>query len=177
MNPAIRLLVQYAHYHRDPRNIATHLIGIPLIAFALAVLLARARLEWDGFALSADALVWLCATAWYLSLGQRGLTLITAAVLGALVLLAHPFGTAPFDTWLSLGLGSFVVGWIFQFVGHYWEGRKPAFVDDVRGLLVGPMFVVAEIGFAFGGWQAVKALIEADAGPVRRRNAAQGRGA
>ena len=39
----------------------------------------------------------------------------------------------------GLGLGLFAVGWVIQFVGHYYEGRKPAFVDDVMGLLVGPL--------------------------------------
>ncbi|HWT38370.1 MAG TPA: Mpo1-like protein, partial [Paraburkholderia sp.] len=34
-------LAQYAAYHRDRRNIATHFIGIPLIVLALAVLLSR----------------------------------------------------------------------------------------------------------------------------------------
>ncbi len=27
----------------------------------------------------------------------------------------------------------FVIGWAIQFVGHHYEGRKPAFVDDVTG--------------------------------------------
>ena len=34
-------LAQYAAYHRDRRNIATHFIGIPLIVVAVAVLLSR----------------------------------------------------------------------------------------------------------------------------------------
>ena len=33
--PAIELMVQYAQYHRDRRNIITHFIGIPLIVFAI----------------------------------------------------------------------------------------------------------------------------------------------
>ncbi|MBM3398341.1 MAG: DUF962 domain-containing protein, partial [Betaproteobacteria bacterium] len=37
--PATILMVQYAHYHRDRRNIATHLVGIPLIFMAVGVLL------------------------------------------------------------------------------------------------------------------------------------------
>jgi uncharacterized membrane protein YGL010W len=52
--------------------------------------------------------------------------------------------------WLGIGLGAFVVGWAFQFVGHYFEGRKPAFVDDLSGLVVGPLFVVAELAFLIG---------------------------
>lgn len=35
-------------------------------------------------------------------------------------------------------LGLFVVGWIFQFVGHAVEGKPPAFFSDPRFLLVGP---------------------------------------
>jgi len=40
---------------------------------------------------------------------------------------------------------------MIQFVGHWYEGRKPAFVDDIIGLLVGPMFVVAEALFSSAG--------------------------
>ena len=108
---------------------------------------------------SADWVVWTLVTAWYLTLGQRALTVATAAVLAGLVALAHPLGTAPLNAWLGWSLGCFVVGWVFQFVGHYWEGRKPAFVDDLRGLLIGPMFVVAEAWFALGGGQALVDLI------------------
>ncbi|MFX7973054.1 Mpo1-like protein, partial [Acinetobacter baumannii] len=39
--PALDLMAQYAAYHRDRRNIATHFIGIPLIVFAISALLAR----------------------------------------------------------------------------------------------------------------------------------------
>lgn len=35
------------------------------------------------------------------------------------------------------GLTLFVVGWIFQFVGHYFEGKPPEFFKDPRFLLVG----------------------------------------
>lgn len=35
-------LIHYAHYHRDPRNIHTHFVGIPLIVLAVASLLAPA---------------------------------------------------------------------------------------------------------------------------------------
>ncbi len=41
MRTARELLSQYAEYHRDRRNIATHFVGIPLIVFSVAVLLAR----------------------------------------------------------------------------------------------------------------------------------------
>jgi uncharacterized membrane protein YGL010W len=36
-----------------------------------------------------------------------------------------------------LSLGLFVVGWIFQFVGHAYEGKRPEFFKDLRFLFVG----------------------------------------
>ena len=70
--------------------------------------------------------------------------------------------------WLGWGVGLFVVGWVIQFIGHYWEGRKPAFMDDIVGLLIGPLFVLAEIGFALGWRKSVQQAIEARSGPVRQ---------
>ena len=52
--------------------------------------------------------------------------------------------------WLALGLGLFILGWIIQFIGHYFEGKKPAFIDDIMGLAIGPLFVVAELAFLLG---------------------------
>ena len=65
------------------------------------------------------------------------------------------------------GLLVFVIGWIIQFVGHIYEGRKPAFVDDVVGLLVGPMFVVGEVLMMAGMLRSMHSLIEAQAGATR----------
>jgi uncharacterized membrane protein YGL010W len=37
----------------------------------------------------------------------------------------------------------FVIAWIGQFIGHKIEGKKPAFFDDLRFLLIGPVFVLS----------------------------------
>ena len=96
------------------------------------------------------------------------------AVPGYLVLAAtwwFSIGVAaqPTSVWLSTGVGLFVIGWIFQFVGHYYEGRKPAFVDDLVGLFIGPLFVVAEVAFAMGLRPEVLRAIEATVGPTHLR--------
>jgi len=170
MDKATRQLVEYARYHRDPRNIATHFIGIPLIVFGIAALLARVPLGAAGAWLpGAHWVVWALATLWYLRLGRASLTAVTVLVLALLVALAGGLRDAPAPVWLSWGLGSFVVGWVFQAVGHVWEGRKPAFFDDLRGLLVGPMFLVAEVMMALGLLRYAREAVEAQAGPVRRR--------
>lgn len=37
--------------------------------------------------------------------------------------------------WLALAL--FVVGWVLQFIGHWFEGKPPEFFSDWRFLFVG----------------------------------------
>jgi uncharacterized membrane protein YGL010W len=36
-----------------------------------------------------------------------------------------------------VALGLFVVGWVLQFIGHYFEGKPPEFMKDWRFLFVG----------------------------------------
>ena len=92
------------------------------------------------------------------------------AVLLELNLLAAQWIAAlPTGTWLAAGIGLFAVGWFIQFVGHYYEGKKPAFVDDIMGLIIGPLFVAAEVVFALGLRSEVLKAIEERVGPVRRR--------
>ena len=142
-------LSQYAAYHRDRRNIATHLVGIPMIVVALAALGSRPAALVAGLPLSPAVAVTLAVLAFYFALDLRFGLVMTALL--ALALWAGAWLAAQSTgVWLVGGLGLFVVGWGFQFVGHAFEGRKPAFLDDVRGLLVGPLFVVAEVGFAVG---------------------------
>ncbi|CAB3800183.1 hypothetical protein LMG27177_04749 [Paraburkholderia fynbosensis] len=61
-----------------------------------------------------------------------------------------------------------MIGWVFQFIGHVaYEHRKPAFVDDVIGLLIGPLFVLAEAMFGFGWRPDLREAIDAQVGPMR----------
>jgi uncharacterized membrane protein YGL010W len=171
---APELMVQYAHYHRDRRNIATHLVGIPLIVLSIGMLLSMVSLDIAGNAVTLASLMWVLSTLWYLTRGNLLLGLATSAVNGALIALAHTPEAASgwglnalYDAAWFPGLAVFVIGWIIQFVGHIYEGRKPAFVDDVVGLLVGPMFVVGEVLMMAGMLRSMHSLIEAQAGATR----------
>ena len=171
--PALDLMAQYAGYHRDRRNITTHFIGIPLIVFAIGVLLARARLDVGEMTISAAWLVWAASTAWYLTRGNLVLGLAVSVVNALLMALAEPLAAGSLSAWLGWGMGSFAAGWVIQFIGHYYEGKKPAFVDDLVGLLVGPMFVVGEALFALGWGRAMLAEIERRVGPSHLRDLAR----
>jgi len=171
---APELMVQYAHYHRDRRNILTHLVGIPLIVLSIGMLLSLISFDIAGNTITLAGLLWVLSTAWYLTRGNWLLGLATSMVNGALIALAHTPDAATgwgltgfYDASLFPGLVVFVLGWAIQFVGHIFEGRKPAFVDDVVGLLVGPMFVVGELLMMAGMLRSMHSLIEAQAGATR----------
>jgi Predicted membrane protein len=166
MQSALQRLTQYAAYHRDRRNIVTHFIGIPMIVFAVALLLSRPRLMMIGpVALTPALLLTLVTSMYYLRLDWR-LALPLLAFFGLCLALAQPIAAMATAAWLGLGVGVFVLGWVFQFVGHYYEGRKPAFVDDLMGLVIGPLFVTAELAFALGLRLELKQAIEAQVGPT-----------
>ncbi|MCY1280056.1 hypothetical protein D9M70_288290 [compost metagenome] len=173
MKTLVDQLGQYAEYHRDRRNIATHFVGIPLIVVAVAVLLSRPGFEAFGLWLSPAALVSLVSALYYFRLDLR-FGLVMAALLWLSLWVGAALAVQGTATWLGAGLGMFVVGWVIQFVGHYYEGRKPAFVDDLTGLIIGPLFVVAELAFLLGLRKEVERAVEKRAGLtcIREKKAA-----
>lgn len=123
------LFDEYGAYHRDPRNRLCHEIGIPLIVLALDALLRYVALGPVNLA----AVVTIAVISYYFRLvGTEAL--LAAAALLVLYLLAA------FIPW-PYALAAFVAGWIFQFVGHAYEGKKPAFLTNAVHLLVGPLWI------------------------------------
>jgi uncharacterized membrane protein YGL010W len=169
MRTLTQQLTQYAAYHRDRRNIVTHFVGIPMIVLALAVLLSRPAWVFASLPvpLSPAWVLFVGAILYYLVLDVP-LGLMMAIFLVLCLICARWLAAQSTLTWLASGIGLFVVGWVFQFVGHMvYEHRKPAFVDDVIGLLIGPLFVLAEALFGFGWRPALREAIEAEVGPTR----------
>lgn len=164
-------LTQYAAYHRDRRNIATHFAGVPMIVFAVVLALATAVVPAGSVAVSLAAVASLAASAYYLRLD---LALGTAMAIVLFLMCAgasemtHRLGAGPSLGW---ALVLFVWGWAIQFLGHRFEGLKPAFLDDVRQLLIGPLFVCAEAFFLLGAKPELRRYIEDRVGPtVPRRD-------
>ena len=173
MRNATDLLAEYAEYHRDRRNIVSHFIGVPMIVFGVGVLLARATFPAFGVSLTLAWIVFALAAAWYMTRGNIVLGIAVSVAVGVLIKLGHEVSGGSIAPWLAWGVGFFLVGWVIQFVGHWYEGRKPAFVDDLIGLLVGPMFVVAELMFMRGWNKPLHAEIERRAGPTHLRDIAR----
>lgn len=129
-----QLLAHYAESHRHPTNERIHFVAIPLIMFSLLGLLFRIH-PWAAYALVAFSLVY------YARLSM--VFLAAMALLSALGLaLVHAVGT---ERILTVSLVVFVGAWIFQFIGHKIEGKKPSFFEDLQYLLVGPLFVLSKL--------------------------------
>ncbi|HXF79296.1 MAG TPA: Mpo1-like protein [Usitatibacter sp.] len=165
-------LTQYAAYHRDKRNIATHFVGIPMIVFAVLLALETASFSLAGWTVSGAALLSIVACAYYLRLDwAMGLAMVVALFL----LCAAASEIEPrLGSGATLGTAAFffILGWGLQFQGHKYEGLKPAFYDDVMQLAIGPLFVCAETFFAFGARAKLRRYIEERVGPTvaRRRH-------
>lgn len=129
------LLAKYSESHLHPTNELIHFVCVPVIVFSLLGLI------WSAHPLVAVG-VTLLALAYYITLsipfavGMLLMSLFMLAILAAL----------PPESILPLSVAIFVLAWIGQFIGHKIEGKKPSFFEDVRFLLIGPLFV---LGFLY----------------------------
>jgi uncharacterized membrane protein YGL010W len=164
--PLLKVLAQYAQYHRSKRNVWTHFIGVPLIVFAVMVLLARANILLGSYHISAMWILLALSCLYYLKL-ELAIGALMTVIFVIMGYFAQQLAFLPFVQWLALGIGMFAVGWIFQFIGHHIERKKPAFVDDLIGLMIGPLFVTVELLFLLGLRKPLEAQIAAFAGPMR----------
>ena len=129
------LLAQYGDSHRNPVNEWMHIVCVPLIVFSVLGLL------WSVHAAVALAGS-VAALAYYVKLSRP----FALGMLAMLALMLIALAAMQPIVILPLSLVLFVLAWIGQFIGHQIEGRKPSFLDDVRFLLIGPLFV---LGFAY----------------------------
>jgi uncharacterized membrane protein YGL010W len=147
----------YAAYHRNRWNRATHFIGVPAIVFALLIPMCWVPLGGDITLAHAFAGVVLL----YYFLLDIPMALATTLALALLLYAAQrAAGAGAIAGWLWAG-GFFVGGWIFQLVGHVFEGRKPALADNLFQIFIAPIFLVAELFFALGLKREVREKVEA----------------
>lgn len=129
------LLAQYSESHLNPTNEIIHCICVPLIVFSLLGLI------WAVHPLLAVAGT-LAALVYYFKLSRNfALGMLVMAAFMLALLRALPPGAV-----MPLSVTIFVLAWIGQFIGHKIEGKKPSFFDDLRFLLIGPLFV---LGFLY----------------------------
>ena len=139
MSPVLRShFSDYAAFHGTPGNRACHYVGIPLIVLSLYSLLSAVPLfTVAGFTVTLAELLLVGGTVYYLTLDVvLAVLMLAISIVSIVVGRRIPMGVA---------IAMFVVGWIFQFIGHYvYEKRSPAFFRNLAHLLVGPLWIVAK---------------------------------
>jgi len=129
------LLADYGSHHRVRGNLVCHAFGITLIVFGIISLLTAPHVgRFSAAEIATAALV-----VYYATLDVR----LAAAMLGAFAFLDA--AARAVGDW-RVGLAAFVVGWIFQAIGHaVYEKNRPAFFKNLLHLLVGPLYLVNEL--------------------------------
>ena len=151
------LFVEYSKSHRNPTNKLIHWICVPLIfctilGFISLIPSPHFCLSYFGCISIVSLVVIILISLFYIRL-----SLLIAVVMVIIMLLMEHFiyltnihfGKQSWIAYLSV----FVMTWIFQFIGHKIEGKKPSFLKDLQFLLIGPIwllgFILKKIGIRY----------------------------
>lgn len=141
---------KYAESHHNPTNKLIHWICVPLIVFSIIGLVwsipfpyIKFMGRYNGFLNWASFLIAFTVYFYY-----RLSTILSYIML--LVLFAFSYIIIELDAWHQAGgpplwltcVIIFVGAWIGQFIGHKVEGKKPSFLDDLKFLLIGPIWLL-----------------------------------
>ena len=138
MSVLTRLLESYEKNHQNPINEAIHIIAIPLIMFSILGMTA-------AFDIFLEYILVGIVIFYYLKLSKIAalLMLVWLLIYLGLVVLLKPYI-------IEISILLFAFGWILQFLGHFIEGERPSFFEDLRYFLIGPLFVVQKVISKFG---------------------------
>ncbi|RYF81827.1 MAG: DUF962 domain-containing protein [Chitinophagaceae bacterium] len=152
---------KYAESHQNQTNELIHWICVPLIFFSIIGLIwaipfphldmlgSRATyVNWFSFVMAAVILYY-----YYLSKTLAFLMIIVIGIMAYPIVLLEQWAAAGGPALWQSSLAIFIVAWIGQFIGHKIEGKKPSFFDDLRFLLIGPIwllhFVCNKVGLKY----------------------------
>jgi len=131
----------YAQHHQRVITKITHFIGVPLVFLAIQIFM---------FHLSSAWIVLIILFLYYLFLDMR-LALITGIFLFLLTDLAQKITLYQSSSAsIRIAVILFVTGWAIQFIGHYYEGKAPAFFKNIFQMLIAPIFLSAELCLILG---------------------------
>jgi uncharacterized membrane protein YGL010W len=138
---------EYSSSHGNPVNKLIHWICVPSIFVVIMALLWS--LPVPAIFESVPYLNWATLSAvvymtFYIQLSKKLAVGLGVFAFASYALIAWYEQLNLTSLW-SAATVLFVVLWVFQFIGHYLEGKKPSFFEDLTYLLVGPAWVIAFI--------------------------------
>jgi uncharacterized membrane protein YGL010W len=153
---------KYAESHQNPTNKIIHWICVPLIVFSLLGLVwsipfphltflgqYSRYVNWATF-LILFSIIYYFRLSPALAVAMLLVIFVFAAIIVTLEKLHNEQG---WPAMWQVCLAIFFLSWIGQFIGHKIEGKKPSFLDDLRFLLIGPIwlwhFIFKKIGIPY----------------------------
>ncbi len=135
-----QLLDEYASSHQNKTNKKIHYIAVPIIFWAITAMLWVVKIPYvENLAVVMTVLV----SFYYLAKDLK--VAIQMVVISILCLLLDGFLEKQGLPLLTIALVLFIIAWVFQFIGHKIEGKKPSFFKDLQFLLIGPAWIVKEL--------------------------------
>jgi uncharacterized membrane protein YGL010W len=162
-------MLSYSDYHRDPRNKLTHVFGVPLVVFALFQAMAWFRFTLTDAPISLATVFWASVMLYYLKLDWV-VALLQAPVTLALLWGAERAAALPAGLSVAVFLAAFIGGSLIQLLGHKFEGRKPALVDNFTQIFNAPLFLVCEALFLLGMRNAQHTWLESELAAIKARH-------
>jgi len=141
---------KYQESHNNQTNEIIHWICVPLIIFSLLGLIWSIPFPHLGFLGRYNGYVnWASFLIAFSIYYYYRLSPVLSYMMLLLVFLMS-WGIVSIESWEKVGgpalwqvsLIIFVLAWIGQFIGHKIEGKKPSFLDDVKFLLIGPIWLL-----------------------------------
>jgi len=141
-------LNEYSLYHKNQTNKVIHWFCIPLIMLSLFGLLSipniKINISSSIYNINLSYILITLAAIFYVRLSLTitvGMLLISAG----LVSIVDYLDTYSKNQLFYLYLILFIFSWAIQFIGHKIEGKKPAFIKDLKFLLIGPAWLLSFI--------------------------------
>ena len=139
---------EYGLYHKNKINKIIHWICIPLIIFSLFGLLSLLNYNFmiaDGhYKINILGIFITLVMIYYFRLSKNlafGMLIISLLLIGVIDFISLNDKMSLLYLYSSI----FIIAWIGQFIGHKFEGRKPAFLKDLQFLLIGPLWLLSYI--------------------------------
>ena len=135
-----QLLDEYASSHQNKTNKLIHYFAVPIIFWSITALLWLVKIPYvENLAIVATILI----SFYYISKDLK--VAIQMIIISMLCLLLNSWLEKTGMPLFYIAIGLFVIAWIFQFIGHNIEGKKPSFFKDLQCLLIGPAWIAKEL--------------------------------
>lgn len=146
LSKADQLFEKYGESHQNKINKTIHWIAVPSIVFSLLGMIWSipfpSQLLPDSIAPFFNwATIGIALALYYYYRLSATLAFAMVLLTFVMALLIVQIEQSGMVLW-QVSLAVFVTAWIFQFIGHKIEGKKPSFIDDVQYLLIGPLWLL-----------------------------------